>query len=422
LAIQTPTTAPTPRTNDLRQSGWSPPSQANLTFACFFKATAGTSTFRAVAHLHDGGTELVFNVDDSNKWSVFEGGLKAVSAATVSLNVWYFGAFTAGATGTSDLIGYLGRVDTPGTALAATAAATRGGVNAAPTNFDFLNDGYDEPWLGAVESVKIWSGAVLTAAELEQERRSLYPVRRANLFAWYRWNNLADRLVDYSGNGRVLAQLNAGTHNTVTADGPGVRLRRSRRISLKAAAAASGVTGTAAPTLASATSAAAGNQIHKGASAPTLASATGSAAGTTAVVGSSAQTLAGATSSASGSVGSTTSGTVAVTLASATSGRRAIRYTRGVWPRPSPPQPRLRAGTRFTRAPWASPPPAPHRPPAAPPPSRARHPLAPPPPPCLGRARRSFRELPPLCWQVRPSRLPAGSGWLSSPRTWPRCC
>lgn len=80
-----------------------------------------------------------------------------------------------------------------------------------------LGDDMASEWLnGAMAGVKIWTGATLTQAELEQERWSYLPKRLANLKAWYPL--LTPSTVDYSGNGQTLS----GGTGTTTEDGPGI--------------------------------------------------------------------------------------------------------------------------------------------------------------------------------------------------------
>lgn len=89
-----------------------------------------------------------------------------------------------------------------------------------------------------------------------------------------------------------------------------------------ATASASGtqtISGTSSTTLAAATSTASGSLTHSGTGAATLAGATASASGTQTCSGTAAVTLAAATCDASGTQGTGTLGTVAVTLAAATS-------------------------------------------------------------------------------------------------------
>jgi hypothetical protein len=75
----------------------------------------------------------------------------------------------------------------------------------------YINIGYDanHNFHGnqRIAHVKVWN-AVLSVAELENERYSVVPKRRTNLWAWWPLisTTKADALKDYSGNGRNLIE------------------------------------------------------------------------------------------------------------------------------------------------------------------------------------------------------------------------
>jgi hypothetical protein len=147
----------------------------------------------------------------------------------LSLSTWYHLAMTVAGTGAGQFLGYQGGV------LEVTHAGS-----ATPTNAKmWVGNNPDSdgcPGMRAA-AVKVY-GAVLTAAEILQEMRQIAPVRTANLnnFLPMVDSTLANNYKDYSGNA---FDLTAGG-TLVTADGPPVPWRQSRRRSRTVAGIGSG--------------------------------------------------------------------------------------------------------------------------------------------------------------------------------------
>ncbi|MFG1977043.1 hypothetical protein ACGFJC_47590 [Nonomuraea fuscirosea] len=80
------------------------------------------------------------------------------------------------------------------------------GVSSFSNNAEWLN--------GSLASVKVWTGAALTAAELETEYLYAAPARTANLRAFYRFDSPSN--ADNSGNGHTLS----GGSGATTEAGP----------------------------------------------------------------------------------------------------------------------------------------------------------------------------------------------------------
>ena len=129
------------------------------------------------------------------------------SSAPTSGN-WFFWAFTMGS-GANTFHGYWGY---PTTATLVTCTASDNPMT--PGALTIGNDSYDE-WMDATWAhVKVWD-AILSAAELEQERWTIRPQRLSNLHLWSPLWSTSD-LNDYSGNGRNWT----GGGTLATEDGP----------------------------------------------------------------------------------------------------------------------------------------------------------------------------------------------------------
>lgn len=98
------------------------------------------------------------------------------------------------------------------------------GFPVTPTTLRIGESHFGSEWLnGCVAALKIWTGAVLTQAELEQEAWTYQPNRTADLFGWYPF--VRAETTDYSGNGNTLS----GGSGASTEDGPPIRWGIGRR-------------------------------------------------------------------------------------------------------------------------------------------------------------------------------------------------
>ena len=187
-----------------------------------FAMTGDTDTFTMagwmkIRDITPGAWSYPFGIEDadasSSAWALigisnaddqqFSSTIGADSWATPpSQDVWYYFYITGandGAGGIDYTVGYY-------TAIGASPADT-GAVNGS-TEFDVVricigNDSYDE-WLdSALAHVRVWTGAILTDAELRAERDSPTAVKTSGLFADWRLLDKNDG-VDLSGNGRTL--------------------------------------------------------------------------------------------------------------------------------------------------------------------------------------------------------------------------
>ena len=256
---------------------------------------ASNSSSYTLTGFSSGGTMEIVEDDSNNQF-----------ASQPTANNWFFWAFTMGS-GNGNFKGYWGY---PTTATLITCAANDNPMT--PAALTIGNDSYDE-WMDATWAhVKVWD-AVLSAAELEQERWTIRPQRLANLHLWTPLWSTAD-LNDYSGNGRNWTA--GGT--LATEDGPPLSWGAPVWIVPPLVTGAAGISGTLAATLADATVSAAGAIAIHGTATPTLAAATLTSAAKVALAGALTGTLADATISAAGTLAATGSGTLTATLADAT--------------------------------------------------------------------------------------------------------
>lgn len=288
-----------------------PSSPSAYTFSCWLRIVTDRNNYSNIFAVEDnpGGTEWneLITENDGTTLALYDhsGGAAALSFAALSTGTWYFAAFSVGTSGAA--VGYV--------ASAAATSITRvtgtALVMSAPHHCLIGSTTFSEFFNGRIAHARLWD-AVLSDADVANERWRTRPGRRANLHAWWPLENSAGKLVDYSGNGRNLTSPGAGSW--ATEDGPPTFGRRRKTVTVSTAA--SGATGTLAVTLDNGTSTATGAETFTGTAAQTLADATLAASGTGAATGTVAQTLADATSAAGGAQEFT--GTVAQTLADAT--------------------------------------------------------------------------------------------------------
>lgn len=290
-----------------------PASMSAYTFACWLRITTDRNNYSNVFAVETNGLGTEWNElmtdSDGTTLTVQDhagGGSTAINLGALTVGTWYFAAFSVGTSGAG--VGYLASASASGL------TRTTGTVAVMTTHHHCTigSTDFSEFFNGRITGARLWD-AVLSDADIEQERWRTKPVRRANLRAWWPLQDSAGKLVDRSGNGRALTSPGAGAWQTE--DGPPTFGRRRKTVTVSTPT--SGATGTLAQTLGNATSSATGGETFTGTTAQTLANATLAGTGTGAATGTLAQTLANATSSASGT--ETFAGTTAVTLANATS-------------------------------------------------------------------------------------------------------
>ena len=191
-------------------------STTQMSVTCWMKMVVDTGTFSTAWSLFNGTTDYCYlgSTLGGGVWrdmALFqEGSAPAVGLRTLTLGTWYYFGITVD--GSSATVISRAATDT------SFASDTQSGV--ASTNIVTLRLGdspFGEEWLnGSLASVKVWTGAALTQAELEAEAFRYMPARTANLRAWYPL--LKPETVDYSGNGLTLS----GGSGASVDDGPPV--------------------------------------------------------------------------------------------------------------------------------------------------------------------------------------------------------
>lgn len=137
----------------------------------------------------------------------------------LTVDTWYFiGVSVNGATATVNVRAANSSTFstyTPSLGANATTVLTNLRIGESVFGLEWLN--------GCVAGFKLWTGAILTQAEMEQESWTYLPNRTANLRSWHPF--LQAETVDWSGNGNTLS----GGTGTTTEDGPAIPWRRGRR-------------------------------------------------------------------------------------------------------------------------------------------------------------------------------------------------
>lgn len=132
--------------------------------------------------------------------------------------VWFFWAMT-NASGTNNFKGYAALASADGLST-----VSRNGATFTPQQMLLSINDAAYYFNGVHAALKVWD-AVLTQAELEAERWSYAPVRRANLHLWTPLVDTDNSTRDYSGNGR-----NWTAGGTLTSeDGPPILWGPSQR-------------------------------------------------------------------------------------------------------------------------------------------------------------------------------------------------
>lgn len=153
----------------------------------FFNLSADTNNYIYIQH--ESGTQKIW------------GYLAGSSQTTLTLNAystgtWYYYALARNGT---SMKGYYGAVGAALTEVTATWAAT----TITPNLLQIGDSVWGGEWTdGTLAYPKLWDGAQLTLAELEQERYLIRPARTANLYGWWpAFPGATERARDYSGNG-----------------------------------------------------------------------------------------------------------------------------------------------------------------------------------------------------------------------------
>jgi Concanavalin A-like lectin/glucanases superfamily len=162
------------------------------------------------------GLSVIVVDEDTNAIKLFNLATGSTQVyATPATATWYFVAMTCAGTGANAQKGYVAAA----TETALTTASQTGEAAHTPSGLYFGRHSLDSgEWLdGRIAAIKVWD-AVLTQAELEQERWCYRPARTANLNLWAPMINpvVADNVTDFSGNGRNLTFTNIGA----VEDGP----------------------------------------------------------------------------------------------------------------------------------------------------------------------------------------------------------
>lgn len=148
-----------------------------------------------------------------------------LGSLNLSLNTWYCLALTRAGGGATQTVVYRRLVGDTTWTTASGQFATSFDPSAETilsNHFDLTNGWFP----GRIVGVKQWN-TVLTADELWQESQQFFPLRQANLAAWYPMvgNTVAASVIDHSGNGRNLT-----SNGTLSIeDGPPIAWRQGRR-------------------------------------------------------------------------------------------------------------------------------------------------------------------------------------------------
>lgn len=231
--------------------------------------------------------------------------IAVIRSSTTNLSLYLNGGTTADVTNTQN--------------VSARTTATRMELGAFGTG---NGDRFD----GRIANLKIWN-TNLTAQEAADERFTVEPLRKSNLWGWYPLLSSSD-IADWSGNGR---DWTAGGTLTTEDHPPRPFTLFVPQMPFAVVASAGSITGDLAQTLANVTVSAAGTSGVSGTLAATLDNVTVAATGTLAIAGTAANTLANVTSSAAGAVALTgalsqTLGNVTVSAAGASYQQYALRF------------------------------------------------------------------------------------------------
>lgn len=169
------------------------PTITGFTMMGWFRITAHTDyqTFLCYGDT-SGSTYYDFGCNASEATALWNGTGEDLGT-TLTAGQWYHCAMTCAGTGAGQLNAYLDGV------LEATLA---GAAGVSAETISVGNDPSGEELRGDAAGIKIWD-AVLTLAEIFNERRQILPIRTANLNSFYPLFSTADDEIDFSGNGRT---------------------------------------------------------------------------------------------------------------------------------------------------------------------------------------------------------------------------
>lgn len=187
------------------------PAIAALTVALWVKISVDTNSYACAFSIEKNNANLLYletNADGTTigLWSLSSdtgGGWIDITGPNMTVGTWYYLAFTV--SGASEVLYWA----TAGAAALTSASGTAGAATwFTPTMLRMGDSTFSAEWLnGCVSNLKIWT-AVLTLAEIEQERQVMRPVRTADLHSWNpMFNGDSVRLEDWSGNGRALTNV-----------------------------------------------------------------------------------------------------------------------------------------------------------------------------------------------------------------------
>ena len=193
------------------------PSEASITFACCGRRQVDRGGYGCFVEMVNGaaGAGIFVGFDGSGDNIIVNNYIADSSTIiTPGTGNWFFAALTQNGTGAGNLIGYAALHTS-----ASLSSQTHTGVSFTEATLNIGNNAGGDLFNGDLAFVKIWT-AVLTSAELEAERWSAWPVRWANLHAFYPLLDVNSRTFDYTSNGYTMTS--AGT--LTQADNPPVAI------------------------------------------------------------------------------------------------------------------------------------------------------------------------------------------------------
>lgn len=214
------------------------PSATTFTWTFWFAIDTDRNTFSTPVSVDAGtGSYVYLQTDnDGTTLKLWDSNGVQITIQNLTVGTWYFIAVSRNGTGANTSIYHAAATEA---ALTAQTGETVD-VSFTATNLRIGASPFSNEWLnGRIAALKIWSGAALTQAEIENERFQYLPHRTANLHAFYPFlegGAVAGAQQDFSGAGNTLT----GGTNSATADGPPVAWRRGRSQIIVPAAAVAG--------------------------------------------------------------------------------------------------------------------------------------------------------------------------------------
>lgn len=190
-------TASLPAPNTFTACGWCY-CTSSVSFNALFTLISGSSDERLIQF---GSSLAVFGIYDGSTTTNF--------ASSPGGGVWFFWALSC-TSGTNNFKGYWSLASSNTFVTVSATPAAAGTIDTMRLSNDVANEYLN----GNAAHIKIWD-AVLTQAEIEQEKWSVRPQRIANL---HLWSPLFKDDFDYSGNGKNWTSGGADTF----VDGPPV--------------------------------------------------------------------------------------------------------------------------------------------------------------------------------------------------------